>query len=308
MNLIDELKEYKDLKSSTVTIGVFDGVHLGHQKLISQVVKEANNDGSCPTVITFVNHPASVLKNNFKAEFICSIESRIQLLKNSCIQQVIPISFDTDVANLSAKYFIGCLQDIIKMKKIIIGPDFAMGRNRSGTNITLPKLGSEMGFTVKSIESVTDTSNCHISSTSIRKQIKSGNFQYVNSQLGRNYSFDGKVVEGMKRGRTLGYPTANLKLINPDIVTPPDGIYATRTLVDQKLYLSATSIGNQPTFGGNERTIESYLIDFSDNLYGKKINIQFEKLIRNQKYFESTIELKKQMLKDVEETQIILSN
>ena len=308
MNLIDELKEYKDLKSSTVTIGVFDGVHLGHQKLISQVVKEANNDGSCPTVITFVNHPASVLKNNFKAEFICSIESRIQLLKNSCIQQVIPISFDTDVANLSAKYFIGCLQDIIKMKKIIIGPDFAMGRNRSGTNITLPKLGSKMGFTVKSMESVTDTSNCHISSTSIRKQIKSGNFQYVNSQLGRNYSFDGKVVEGMKRGRTLGYPTANLKLINPDIVTPPDGIYATRTLVDQKLYLSATSIGNQPTFGGNERTIESYLIDFSDNLYGKKINIQFEKLIRNQKYFESTIELKKQMLKDVEETQIILSN
>ena len=308
MNLIDELKEYKDLKSSTVTIGVFDGVHLGHQKLISQVVKEANNDGSCPTVITFVNHPASVLKNNFKAEFICSIESRIQLLKNSCIQQVIPISFDTDVANLSAKYFIGCLQDIIKMKKIIIGPDFAMGRNRSGTNITLPKLGLEMGFTVKSMESVTDTSNCHISSTSIRKQIKSGNFQYVNSQLGRNYSFDGKVVEGMKRGRTLGYPTANLKLINPDIVTPPDGIYATRTLVDQKLYLSATSIGNQPTFGGNERTIESYLIDFSDNLYGKKINIQFEKLIRNQKYFESTIELKKQMLKDVEETQIILSN
>ena len=308
MNLIDELKEYKGLKSSTVTIGVFDGVHLGHQKLISQVVKEANNDGSCPTVITFVNHPASVLKNNFKAEFICSIESRIQLLKNSCIQQVIPISFDTDVANLSAKYFIGCLQDIIKMKKIIIGPDFAMGRNRSGTNITLPKLGSEMGFTVKSMESVTDTSNCHISSTSIRKQIKSGNFQYVNSQLGRNYSFDGKVVEGMKRGRTLGYPTANLKLINPDIVTPPDGIYATRTLVDQKLYLSATSIGNQPTFGGNERTIESYLIDFSDNLYGKKINIQFEKLIRNQKYFESTIELKKQMLKDVEETQIILSN
>ena len=308
MNLIDELKEYKDLKSSTVTIGVFDGVHLGHQKLISQVVKEANNDGSCPTVITFVNHPASVLKNNFKAEFICSIESRIQLLKNSCIQQVIPISFDTDVANLSAKYFIGCLQDIMKMKKIIIGPDFAMGRNRSGTNITLPKLGSDMGFTVKSMESVTDTSNCHISSTSIRKQIKSGNFQYVNSQLGRNYSFDGKVVEGMKRGRTLGYPTANLKLINPDIVTPPDGIYATRTLVDQKLYLSATSIGNQPTFGGNERTIESYLIDFSDNLYGKKINIQFEKLIRNQKYFESTIELKKQMLKDVEETQIILSN
>ena len=308
MNLIDELKEYKDLKSPTVTIGVFDGVHLGHQKLISQVVKEANNDGSCPTVITFVNHPASVLRNNFKAEFICSIESRIQLLKNSCIQQVIPISFDTDVANLSAKYFIGCLQDIIKMKKIIIGPDFAMGRNRSGTNITLPKLGSEMGFTVKSMESVTDTSNCHISSTSIRKQIKSGNFQYVNSQLGRNYSFDGKVVEGMKRGRTLGYPTANLKLINPDIVTPPDGIYATRTLVDQKLYLSATSIGNQPTFGGNERTIESYLIDFSDNLYGKKINIQFEKLIRNQKYFESTIELKKQMLKDVEETQIILSN
>jgi len=308
MNLIDELKEYKDLKSSTVTIGVFDGVHLGHQKLISQVVKEANNDGSCPTVITFVNHPASVLKNNFKAEFICSIESRIQLLKNSCIQQVIPISFDTDVANLSAKYFIGCLQDIMKMKKIIIGPDFAMGRNRSGTNITLPKLGSEMGFTVKSMESVTDTSNCHISSTSIRKQIKSGNFQYVNSQLGRNYSFDGKVVEGMKRGRTLGYPTANLKLTNLDIVIPPDGIYATRTLVDEKLYLSATSIGNQPTFGENERTIESYLIDFSDNLYGKNINIQFEKHIRDQKYFGSTIELKKQMLKDVEETQIILSN
>jgi len=308
MNLIDELKKYKGLKSSTVTIGVFDGVHLGHQKLISQVVKEANNDESCPTVITFVNHPASVLRNNFKAEFICSIESRIQLLKNLCIQQVIPISFDRDVANLSAKHFIEFLQDIIKMKKIVIGPDFAMGRNRSGTHITLPKLGSKMGFTVKSMESVTDTSNCHISSTSIRKQIKSGNFQYVNSQLGRNYSFDGKVVEGMKRGRTLGYPTANLKLINPDIVTPPDGIYATRTLVDQKLYLSATSIGNQPTFGGNERTIESYLIDFSDNLYGKKINIQFEKLIRNQKYFESTIELKKQMLKDVEETQIILSN
>mgnify|MGYP001257213245 CR=1 FL=1 len=308
MNLIDELKKYKGLKNSTVTIGVFDGVHLGHQNLISQVVKEANNDGSCPTVITFVNHPASVLRNNFKAEFICSIESRIQLLKNLRIQQVIPIRFDTDVANLSAKHFIGFLQDIIKMKKIVIGPDFAMGRNRSGTHITLPKLGSEMGFTVKVMESVTDTSNCHISSTSIRSQIKSGNFEYIHSQLGRNYSLDGKVVEGIKRGRTLGYPTANLKLTNLNIVIPPDGIYATRTLVDEKLYLSATSIGNQPTFGGNEQTIESYLIDFSDNLYGKNITIQFEKRIRDQKYFGSTIELKKQMLKDVEETQIILSN
>ena len=308
MNLINELKEYKGLKNSTVTIGVFDGVHLGHQQLISQVVKEANNDGSCPTVITFINHPASVLKTNFKAEFICSIESRIELLKNLCIQQVIPISFDKDVANLSAKHFIEFLQDIIKMRKIVIGPDFAMGKNRSGTRITLPKLGLEMGFEVKPMKSVTDTSNTHISSTSIRKQIKSGNFEYVNSQLGRNYSLDGKVVEGMKRGRTLGYPTANLKLTNLDIVIPPDGIYATRTLVDEKLYLSATSIGNQPTFGGNERTIESYLIDFSDNLYGKNINIQFEKYIRDQKFFESTIELKKQMLKDVEDTQIILSN
>ena len=308
MNLINELKEYKGLKNSTVTIGVFDGVHLGHQQLISQVVKEANNDGSCPTVITFINHPASVLKTNFKAEFICSIESRIELLKNLCIQQVIPISFDKDVANLSAKHFIEFLQDIIKMRKIVIGPDFAMGKNRSGTRITLPKLGLEMGFEVKPMKSVTDTSNTHISSTSIRKQIKSGNFEYVNSQLGRNYSLGGKVVEGMKRGRTLGYPTANLKLTNLDIVIPPDGIYATRTLVDEKLYLSATSIGNQPTFGGNERTIESYLIDFSDNLYGKNINIQFEKYIRDQKFFESTIELKKQMLKDVEDTQIILSN
>ena len=308
MNLINELKEYKGLKNSTVTIGVFDGVHLGHQQLISQVVKEANNDGSCPTVITFINHPASVLKTNFKAEFICSIESRIELLKNLCIQQVIPISFDKDVANLSAKHFIEFLQDIIKMRKIVIGPDFAMGKNRSGTRITLPKLGLEMGFEVKPMKSVTDTSNTHISSTSIRKQIKSGNFKYVNSQLGRNYSLDGKVIEGMKRGRTLGYPTANLKLTNLDIVIPPDGIYATRTLVDEKLYLSATSIGNQPTFGGNERTIESYLIDFSDNLYGKNINIQFEKYIRDQKFFESTIELKKQMLKDVEDTQIILSN
>ncbi len=308
MNLINELKEYKGLKSSTVTIGVFDGVHLGHQQLISQVVQEANNDGSCPTVITFINHPASVLKTNFKAEFICSIESRIQLLKNLCIQQVIPISFDKDVANLSAKHFIGFLQDIIKMKKIVIGPDFAMGKNRSGTRMTLPKLGLEMGFAVKPMKSITDTSNTHISSTSIRKQIKSGNFECVNSQLGRNYSLDGKVVEGMKRGRTLGYPTANLKPTNLDIVIPPDGIYATRTLVDEKLYLSATSIGNQPTFGENERTIESYLIDFSDNLYGKNINIQFEKHIRNQKIFESTIELKKQMLKDVEDTQIILSN
>ncbi len=308
MNLINELKEYKGLKSSTVTIGVFDGVHLGHQQLISQVVQEANNDGSCPTVITFINHPASVLKTNFKAEFICSIESRIQLLKNLGIQQVIPISFDKDVANLSAKHFIGFLQDIIKMKKIVIGPDFAMGKNRSGTRMTLQKLGLEMGFAVKPMKSITDTSNTHISSTSIRKQIKSGNFECVNSQLGRNYSLDGKVVEGMKRGRTLGYPTANLKPTNLDIVIPPDGIYATRTLVDEKLYLSATSIGNQPTFGENERTIESYLIDFSDNLYGKNINIQFEKHIRNQKIFESTIELKKQMLKDVEDTQIILSN
>ena len=112
----------------------------------------------------------------------------------------------------------------------------------------------------------------------------------------------------MKRGRQLGYPTANLQIINPDIVIPADGIYATRTSVDDKLYLSATSIGNQPTFGDNQRTIESYIIDFGENIYGKKISIQFEKRIRDQKYFESTLELKKQMLKDVEETQIILSN
>ena len=308
MNLINELKEYKYLKPSTLTIGVFDGVHLGHQRLISQVVKAANDDQSCPIVITFINHPASVLKSNFTAEFICSLTERIRLLKHLCIQQVIPITFDKEVANLSAKDFIQCLQDTIKMKRIVIGPDFAMGRNRSGTNITLPKLGSEMGFTVTTMQPVTNTSKCPISSTLIRKQIKSGNMASVNSQLGRNFSLDGIVVEGMKRGKLLGYPTANLNPITPDIVIPADGIYATKTLVDGKPYLSATSIGTQPTFGENDRTIESYLISFSDNLYGKHINIQFAKRIRDQKYFASTIELQKQMSKDIEETQIILSN
>ena len=307
MNLTEELKKYKGLKNSTVTIGVFDGVHLGHQNLISQVVQEANADKSCPTVITFLNHPASVLKDNFTTEFICSLEERIQLLKHLSVEQVIPISFDKQVANLSAEQFIGLLQKTIKMQKIVIGPDFAMGRNRSGSHITLPKLAAKMGFQVKAINSVTDTSNIPISSTSIRKQIKSGDFKHVNSQLGRTFSLSGKVVEGMKRGRQLGYPTANLQIINPDIVIPADGIYATRTSVDDKLYLSATSIGNQPTFGDNQRTIESYIIDFAENIYGKKISIQFEKRIRDQKYFESTLELKKQMLKDVEETQIILS-
>ncbi|MBK50198.1 MAG: bifunctional riboflavin kinase/FAD synthetase [SAR202 cluster bacterium] len=308
MNLIEELKEYKDLRNSIVTIGVFDGVHLGHQNLISQVVNEANIHKLCPTIITFVNHPASILRNNFTTEFICSLEERIRLLKLLSVEQVIPISFDKQVANLSAEHFIGFLQKTIKMEKMVIGPDFAMGRNRSGSSITLPKLADKMGFQVKSIKSVTDTSNAHISSTSIRKQIKQGDFQHVNSQLGRTYSLDGTVIQGMKRGRQLGFPTANLQLMNAGIVIPPDGIYATRTLVDNKSYLSATSIGSQPTFAGNKQTVESYIIGFSKDIYGKSISIQFEKRLRDQKYFESISELKKQMSKDIEETQIILSN
>ena len=308
MNLIKELKEYKCLTNSTITIGVFDGVHLGHQKLISKVVEESNNNQSLPIVITFINHPASVLKKDFIPEFLCSLSQRIQLLENLDIKQVIPITFDKDVANLSAKHFIQLLQDILKIKKMVIGPDFTMGHNRSGTNLTLPKLGSQMGFSVISMQSVNDSSNYQISSTSIRQQIKSGNMENANSQLGRSFCLEGTVVKGMERGRTLGYPTANLQPSNINIVTPADGIYATKTLVDGASYLSATSIGTQPTFGENTRTIESHLINFSKNLYNKNISIQFEKRIRGQKIFASVTELQKQISKDVEETQIILSN
>ena len=299
---------YKSNMGSAVTIGVFDGLHRGHIELIRTLIDVSNDMLSL--VLTFSKHPLSILDSNFAPKYLCSVEDRLSMLKETGVDEVIPLDFDEEIASLSAETFVQLLCNNLNLKVLVVGPGFALGRKREGNVPALKALGKKYGFAVIDVNPLTESSSL-INSTSIRESLKNGSVREAANLLGRNFSLKGQVVKGQGVGHTLGFPTANL-LSENNIVIPKDGIYATWSHFSdgkssQKLK-SATSIGVRPTFGKHDRTVESYILDYDGDLYGKSMALEFVERIRDEIQYESASRLTDQMHIDVRDTRKILDN
>ena len=305
MRIEQELEQAHIDRESVLTIGVFDGVHRGHQRLIAKVVAEANANGAAAGVLTFRNHPDSVLNPNFRPHYITSVAERTRLMEELGVDFVVPVTFDREVAGLRARKFTKLLSSNLRMRGLVVGPDFAMGYKREGNVEALSTLGAELGFSVSVVDLLSDGGDA-VHSTSIRKALVDGNVKDVAKKLGRNFSISGTVVTGDKRGRTLGFPTANIE-VGPNMVVPGNGIYATLAFVDGERHMAATSIGTRPTFDGKGRTIEAFLLGFDSNLYNRELRLEFVQRLRDELKFDSVDALLEQMELDVEQTRRLLT-
>ena len=288
-----------------LTIGVFDGIHLGHQYLMKRVRELAARNGHLPAVLTFRKNPASVLVPGSSIQYITSLEDRLSLIRSHGIDLVVDVDFTQDVSLIEAHQFVELLCETLRMRGLVVGPDFAIGHKRQGDIPTLIRLGEEMGFWVETVDPVA-TDLQAITSSGIRCLLGEGDVEKASEMLGRWYSLTGLVVEGDRRGRTLGFPTANLHL-DEELMKPADGIYATWTKVGGRRYQSATCVGVRPTFGVHNRTVEAFILDYDGDLYGKSITLDFVRRLREERAFPNVDTLVEQMRLDVEQSHAVLS-
>ena len=306
MQVEEELARLSPKKDMLLTIGVFDGVHLGHKYLISQLKEQAKQQNLLSGVVTFRHHPQEVLSPQTKLPFLTDLTERTNLLKNEGVEAVITLPFTRELAQLSARQFVSLLKRYLRMCGLVIGPDFALGRNREGNTNTLRTLGQDMNFSVTVIPPIMINGEV-VSSTAIRKALADGDMKEVFSLVGRYFSLSGRVTRGAGRGLELGFPTANLD-INPEQALPAQGVYATWAYIDDKAYQSMTNIGKRPTFGGSEPTVEVYVLDYHSDLYGRQLKIDFMERLRGEKQFATAKELKKQITEDIKQGRAILNS
>ncbi|NQT71516.1 MAG: bifunctional riboflavin kinase/FAD synthetase [Chloroflexi bacterium] len=298
MSLVDELKEVQPQHEMAITIGVFDGVHPGHQHLIRSLKAKADEAGLVSGVITFSWHPKALLDPPTELPYLTSLEERVDLIKELGIDHVIVLSFTQELAELSAREFLTLLKEHLKVKAMVIGPDFALGRGRDGTAEVIRSIGEELEFTVDVVSPI-QVGEQIVSSTAIRQALSQGGIRNVTQLLGRRFRLSGTVVHGDHRGgKLLGFPTVNLSVLR-NRALPADGTYITLAYVGDQVFRAVTNIGRRPTFGPGERTIETHVLDFDDDLYEKEFSIKFVKRLRGEMKFESLEKLKEQIAADV---------
>ena len=304
MKIDEELAEPTPERDTMITIGVFDGVHRGHRHLIARLIREAADTGRLAGVVTFRSHPASILRADFVPQYLTSLDERIHLLKELGVDFIIPITFDVDLSKLPARDFVARLRKRLRMRGLVVGPDFAMGHKRDGDMKALAALGEEMDFSITVVELLSDNGNA-VRSTAIRRALAEGDVSLVANMLGHNFCQTGIVVKGAARGRTLGFPTANLE-VSPGMAVPADGIYATWARIGEERHMAATSIGTRPTFEEKHRTIEAFLLDFDGSLYGKEMRLEYVQRLREELKYDTVDALLEQIGKDVDQTRAIL--
>jgi len=305
MSIEHELSLIIPTHPTLLTVGVFDGVHIGHQTLLGKLTSEASKRNLQPGVITFRQHPLAFLVPHNAPLRLASLAETAALVKASGIDLFVPLTFDAALAQADARTFAQLLQHYLKMKGLILGWDFAMGHHRSGTQAALSDIGCELGFTTETVPAVTIDGEV-VSSTVIRQAVAEGRISQARAMLGRPFCLEGKVIPGAGRGAKLGFPTANLS-IDPDRVAPAEGVYATRAYLDGKPFPSVTAISTCPTFAGSERTIEVHLLDFSANIYQQTIRLAIMEYLRPVRRFESKQALQKQVALDITQAREILT-
>lgn len=293
------------LPKPVLTLGNFDGIHLGHQALLQRVVQDAKARDGRSVVLTFEPHPLMILAPQRAPRLILTHKDKMVLLQSYGVDAVIIQPFNSAFANVEAEAFVrGYLVERLKVHKMWVGKDLRFGKGRKGRVEDLIRWGAEGGFEVGIVGPV-HLGGVRISSSRIRDLIKRGDVHEVQGFLGRYHFASGRVIPGYQRGRQLGFPTANI--VTRTGMLPSDGIYATFLEVDRRLWPSVTNIGVNPTFGGGPRTIESYIFDFSGDLYGRSVKLFFVKRIREEKKFPTPEDLVGQMKKDALGAQEILN-
>ena len=299
MTLISDLEQLKGpLKNPVLTIGNFDGIHKGHLVLFDKVKERAKVIGGQSAVMTFEPHPIKVMMPGNGPPLITPTRQKLRLIEDTGVDVIFCIPFTKEFAAISARDFVkDILVDKIGVKEIVVGYDYTFGHGRTGNIELLKEMGSHFGFTVYVMDPVR-INDTLISSTSIRELIRDGNLKEAKKLLGRDYQVSGTVVKGKNRGdRLLGFSTANLKLI--DELTPAVGVYAVRVHIDGQTCYGLTNIGYNPTFGEGVFSVETHVLDFSMDLLGKTIKVDFLEWLRDEKTFKSPKELADQICKDI---------
>lgn len=301
------LKEAKPDSDSLVSIGVFDGVHLGHQNLIGRLVQKANQSGRVAVVVTFFPHPDKVINETSGRYYLTTPEKRAELLLQLGVDMVVTLAFDARFRRLPAADFVDQLVTNLRIKELWVGADFALGFRREGDVRFLKAQGARRGFEVEAIELITSVNSDRlIRSSKVRELVRRGAMLDAKSMLGRPYSLSGKVVEGDQRGRTIGIPTANIA-VWPEQILPAKGVYATWAILGGDPIMAAANIGYRPTFSGDAVTVEAHLLDFNRDIYGENLELRFEKRLRAERKFAGLDDLVAQIRSDISASRQYLS-
>jgi riboflavin kinase/FMN adenylyltransferase len=295
LKILTNLSSFHETAPSFVTIGTFDGVHIGHQKVLRKLVKSAKKNNSTAILLTFFPHPRMVLQKDVDIKLINTIDERIQLLEKTGIDTLVIYPFDKEFANQTALNFVrNFLVAKLNIAKLFIGYDHRFGKNREGDFEHLKEYGHTYNFSVKEISKL-DINNIGVSSTKIRNAIENGEIEKSNQYLGYHFTLTGKVVKGKNLGEKIGFPTANLFIKETYKLIPKTGAYIVKSFINNNVVYGMMNIGFRPTLKGKHRTIEINFFDFNENLYDKTIQIEVLKYLRDEQKFESVQNLKKQL-------------
>jgi len=298
--LRDELRRAAPGRPSAFTIGTFDGVHRGHQFLIRLLEQRAAARGLATGVITLHPHPLTVVRPGTEVTYLTSLEERIELLAALGVDTVAPVTFSSEVSQTSAEEFVQLMVEELDLRFLLVGPDSALGRGREGSGERLLAIGAEKGVEVE-FAPVESEDGHKLGSSDVRAALAAGDIARVNYLLGRRFSLRGPIVRGAERGRTIGFPTANLA-IAPDRALPGFGVFAACGYVDEGVFPAAVNIGRRPTFDNGAPTIEAHLLDFSGDIYGHALRLEFVQRLRGEVKFDGVQALIDQIAKDVAAT------
>lgn len=291
------------LKDTWLTIGTFDGVHRGHQAIVRKLVDQAHVAGSQAVVLTFYPHPAIVIGKRNNPSYLTTPEERAAMLEELGVDVVITFPFTPKVSQFDADEFISLLKSHLDFHHLMVGPDFALGHDRIGDIQYLSEIGRKSGYTVSSINHL-EIDDQIVSSSRIRAALQEGNIKLANLLLGRSYFIKGQVVPGDGRGRTIGIPTANLS-VWPERALPKSGVYVTQGSINGNKYAAVTNIGVRPTFTSQDQHIqvEAHLLNFSDQIYGLELRLDFIGYLREERKFSGIDALVKQIHQDISQAQ-----
>ncbi|MDP1994198.1 MAG: bifunctional riboflavin kinase/FAD synthetase [Ignavibacteria bacterium] len=294
--------------NTIITIGTFDGVHLGHQEIFNVLINKSKNNGCRSFVITFEPHPRMVIQPNSDLKLLTTFQEKVEILEKMGIDNLLVIPFTKEFSQLTSEdFFRKYILEGIGVKRMVIGYDHHFGKGRDGDEQKIRELGALNNFEVQKTEAVT-INEIVVSSSKIRNALSEGEVKTAAQMLGRNYSFSGLVVVGDKRGRELGFPTANIQLENESKLIPKNGVYAVKVFLEERIFNGVMNIGLRPTFKDTKIVLsEVHILDFNEDIYGKQIRVEFIDRIRDEKKFDSKEELIKQIEIDKQKTNLLLT-
>ncbi len=299
MNHVYDLATIQLDQPSVVSIGVFDGVHRGHQHLIRRLVRSARESGRLAVVLTFFPHPDVVLRGLTGRYYLTTPQQRADLMGELGVDHVITLPFNEAFRQIRAAAFVDMMREHLKLESLWVGADFALGYKREGTVEFLRAQGTDKGFTLEAIDLVGEDGTATFSSTAVRDALAAGDLEEARRLLGRSYSVSGEVVHGDHRGRTIGFPTANIAVWSEQLV-PANGVYAGWATVGGERHMAVTNVGLRPTFEGDSLRVEAHLLDFNREIYGEIVTFTFETRLRPEQKFNGIQELMVQIGQDAQ--------